>query len=387
MRNTPYINSTRAYVKRTIVEASLLTFLFGAGATHALDFNVSGFGSIVAGYSSGGCTPNNTLSDRYNASCTRFIADWAHAGVYNSDVDYRPESKLGVQGTVKFNNSISFTSQLVARSADVSQIGLEWAYLTYDINPAWTVQAGRKRLPLFYYSDSQDVGFSYPWLRLPPDVYGWDAVNYNGASTTYHKLLGTWSLKADAFAGNESTKNSSYAKLYYTEPKTIDWTNIVGGDLELNREWLTFRLTYIHSGYQQIDQATGERDTWPSGANTGRQTIYGASLNVDTEHALVRSEYSVFDRGQFQYTANAWMIGAGVPLGKWTPMITASGYVESTRFPDNYVPSNWSTISLSVRYDLTRSSALKFQVDRLRDGRNTFMGDANMIGVSYDFVF
>jgi hypothetical protein len=327
------------------------------------------------------------MSDKFNASCTRFVADWAHAGVYSDSPDYREESKLGVQGTLKFSPAISFTSQLVARTADVSQISLEWAYLTFDINPAWTVQLGRKRLPLFYYSDSQDVGFSYPWLRLPPDVYGWDAVNYNGASTTYRKTFGTWSMKADAFTGSESTKNSPYAKLYYMEPKTIEWNSIVGGDVELNKDWLTFRLTYIHSGYQQIDQQTGSKDVWPSGAYSGNQTIYGASLNVDTERVLVRSEYSVFDRGSFQYTAKAWMIGVGSPLGKWTPMITASGYRETTRFPDNYVPSNWGDLSLSVRYDISTSSALKFQVDRLHDGPNTFMGDSNMIAVSYDFVF
>jgi len=354
---------------------------------NAMDFKLSGFGSVVAGYTSGSCTPDNTLSDRYNGSCTRFIADWAHAGVYSSDFDYRPESKLGLQGMVKFTPALSFTSQLVARTADVSQISLEWAYLTFEINPEWTVQAGRKRLPLFYYSDSQDVGFSYPWLRLPPDVYGWDAVNYNGASATYRKVLGTWSLKADAFAGYESTRNSPYAKLYYTEPKTIDWTNIVGGDVELNKDWLTFRLTYIHSGYQQLDQATGMRDTWPSGADTGKQTIFGASLNVDTEHLLMRSEYSVFDRGSFQYTAHAWMVGVGSPIGKWTPMVTASSYKESTNFPDGYVPSSWNSLAFSARYDLTNTSALKFQVDRLHDGPNTFMGDANVIAVSYDFVF
>jgi len=364
-----------------------MTALLVAGNASAVDFKFSGFGSLIAGYTSGSCTTDNTLSDRFNASCTRYIADWAHAGVYTPDIDIKPESKLGLQGSVRFSPSVSFTSQLVARAADVKQVSLEWAYLTWDINPEWTVQVGRKRLPLFYYSDSQDVGYSYPWLRLPPDVYGWDAVNYNGASTTYRKVLGSWSLKADAFAGTESSKNSAYAKLYYTEPKTINWNNIVGGDLELNKEWLTFRLTFIHSGYEQFDQATNTRDVWPSGAYTGKQTIYGASLNIDTEHLVVRSEYSVFDRGSFQYTAHAWMMGVGSPLGKWTPMLTASSYVESTRFPDGYVPSNWGDLAFSVRYDLTQSSALKFQVDHLHDGPNTFMGNANTIAVSYDFIF
>ena len=31
-------------------------------------------------------------------------------------------------------------------------------YLSYEVNDNWTIQAGKKRLPLFYYSDFYDVG-------------------------------------------------------------------------------------------------------------------------------------------------------------------------------------------------------------------------------------
>src|SRR5438105_3953941 len=87
----------------------LVGSLIAMHSAYAIDFNFSGFGSIVAGYSSGSCTPQNTMSDNFNSACTRFVADWAHAGVYSDAVDYRQESKLGVQGTLKFSPSISLT--------------------------------------------------------------------------------------------------------------------------------------------------------------------------------------------------------------------------------------------------------------------------------------
>ena len=379
---------TDCYTHRDAMRCIVMTCLLVLSpATQAADFNYSGFGSITAGRTFGSCTPDNTMSDAYNSTCTRFIADWAHAGVYSPSWSLQPESKLGIQGTLAFNKSISATAQVVARMADGTKADLEWAYLTYDIDPAWTLQLGRKRLPLYYYSLSQDVGYSYPWLRLPPDIYGWDAVNYNGVNATYRKVLGTWSLKSNLFAGDETSKNSSYAKLLFNERKDITWSNIIGADLELSKSWLTVRAVYIRSDLEQIDRASGLADIWPSGDSKGKQRIYGLSANIDTDLWLVRSEYSVFDRGDFQYTSHAWMLGAGLQLGKFTPMLTASSYFESTHFPDGYTPVNWNTLSLSGRYDLTMSSAIKCQLDRFNDGPNTFAGSAIVFSLSYDFVF
>ena len=39
---------------------------------------------------------------------------------------------------------------------------LEWVYGAYDINANLALQAGRKRLPLLFYSESQDIGMAYP---------------------------------------------------------------------------------------------------------------------------------------------------------------------------------------------------------------------------------
>lgn len=58
----------------------------------------------------------------------------------------------------------------------------------------WKLQIGRKRLPLYYYSDFQDVGYAYNTVRPSPDVYGWDIVNYNGASLSTTRSLGDWTL-------------------------------------------------------------------------------------------------------------------------------------------------------------------------------------------------
>ena len=359
-------------------------------AAHALEFEYSGFASAIAGRSFGPCTPDNTLGSRFNGSCTRFIADWSHAGVYTPSVSMKPESRLGLQVIARLNDQLSGTTQLVARAANGTQADLEWAYLTYKPSVNWTLQAGRKRLPLFYFSDFQDVGYAYGWLRPPPDVYGWDVVNYNGANASYQTHLSGWSLKADVFGGNEESKDNIYSTIIYSgQPKDVLWKNIRGAALELNRAWFTGRLVVIANEYQQRDRNTDSYDTLNSGRTLGRQRIYGLSANVDADPWLMRSEYSLFDRSDFQYKTRAFMVSVGYRVGKFTPMLTTSAYRETTNFPATYNPLIMRSHALTLRYEVGQSSSLKLQFDRNKDLSQgvPFGGTANAVGLGFDTVF
>ena len=355
-------------------------------AAHAVEFEFSGFASIVAGRTRGPCTENGLASD-YGDSCTRFVADWAHAGVYTDKASFKPESKVGLQATARLFEGISATAQVVGRFVEHPAADLEWAYVTWSPSPAWTFQAGRKRVPLFFYSDFQDVGYAYPWVRVPADVYGWDVVNFNGASATYATNVGSWALRSSAFTGAETSKRNQYSKLLYDEGKDVKWPRIAGADLELSRDWLTARVVYMRSGYEQVDRATGEPDVQESGDTRGTHTAYGGSINVDYGNWIGRSEYSVFDRSRYTYKATSWFVSAGYRIGSFTPMVSYSSYVESTRFPEVYDVSAWKTRSVSLRYDFGKSQAIKLQVDRFRDLKAPFPGNSTLVSASYDIVF
>jgi len=354
---------------------------------HAVEFEYSGFASLIAGRTYGTCTPENTLASDYAASCTRFIADWGHAGVYRESWSVDPESKIGLQGTVHFTPQLSATGQVVGRLVNHPYADLEWAYVTWQPDPAWTIQVGRKRVPLFYYSDFQDVGYAYPWVRVPPDVYGWDIVNYNGANIAYSKTFGGWSMRTSAFAGQETSRDNQYSKLFYDEGKDVKWSHIVGADLELTKDWFTGRIVYMRAGFKQVDRATGEADVLPSGETQGHHQAYGGSINIDYNNVIVRTEYSIFDRSQYEYKATEWLVAAGYRIGKFTPMATYSEYKESTKFPDAYDPAHWKTVAFTLRYELTPSSALKVQVDRIRDIGAIVPGSSTLVSASYDLVF
>lgn len=363
--------------------AAGLAALAGYAPALAADFEISGYASLVAGRTFGSCTPDNGLASAFSGSCTRFVADWDHAGVYSEHASLRPESRAGVRGTLRILPALSATAEVVARALGHPLAELERAFVAWSPSPQWTFQLGRDKLPLFHYSEVQDVGHAYPWVRLPPDVYGWDISNYNGAEVKYRGDA----FQARLYAGAENSRRNRYSRLYYDEPKDVKWSRILGGDLVLRRDGFTGRLFFMRSGHEQVDRATGLPDAQPSGATRGHHRVYGTSVHLDHGPALFRSEYTVFDRNDYAFKARAWYAGAGYRFGRLTPTATVSAYSEGTRFPDTYAVAHWRSWSLGARYELGPGSAVKVQVDRLRDLKTPQPGTATLLSASYDIVF
>jgi len=354
-----------------------------APLAQAQELDFKGFATLAIGAVQSG-TRDTRLLDRFDCPC--MVADYSHAGLYSKSWSAQPESKLGLQASYKLNPQWSATAQVVVRDVDKLKAGLEWAYVSFAPSPNWAVQVGRKRLPLFYYSDFQDVGYAYNWIRPPQDVYGWEVVNFNGATLAHSTQLGAWSVRTSAFAGREATKDNEVALIYYEAPQDVTWKNILGADVELSNDWLTLRFNVIKNRVDQWDKSGGARTQVLSNQ---AQLIYGVAANIDWEEWLLRSEYSVFDRSDFSYKAKGVMLSAGRRIGAFTPMLTVSRYRETNAFlPDTVQRDN--TVSLSLRYELGKSTALKLQWDRFTDksGKDLdFVGSSRLLSLSLDTVF
>jgi hypothetical protein len=66
---------------------------------------------------------------------------------------------------------LSVTGQFVGHTNDKRGSGVEWLYITYEPTRSSQIKLGKQRTPFFNYSDSIDVGFAYPWITLPQQVY------------------------------------------------------------------------------------------------------------------------------------------------------------------------------------------------------------------------
>lgn len=372
------------FVKFLLVAA--LAALPPVARAEGVAFSGSGFLTLAAGKMVGG-TSHQTVSG-YQCPC--FISDYANAGIYENDgINIGPDSRLGLQGTATFGKDLSATGQIVSRGALDGKVNLEWVYGSYKLNDKLTLQLGRKRLPLFYYSESQDVGLSFPWVHLPPQLYGWEVVNYDGANVLYQDQWGEWSHSLNVFAGDETKNEAGYWKIYNGRDVRTDvrWSNIRGAELGLARNWLEMRLVYLQS--DTSNKVVGEDAAFSPAA---RQHIYGFSANIDHENWVVRSEFLYIDRKEDYGADRAQLIGVGYRVGKFLPMITHANY-QQTVSADQNLAEGHSTTSLSLRYDVNTSSAIKLQYDYWRDHSNpgynamTPYGSSRLLSVSYDRVF
>ncbi len=349
------------------------------------DFKVTGFLSVVGGkvVQSNFDTDYAGPTTIYKYDCPCYIADWGNAGLYTKSASFKAESRVGVQLTYKPSTSTSFIGQVVSRGTD-SKPNVQWAYGGYKLNSNWEVQLGRKRIPLYYYSDFQDIGLSYPWVTPPPELYGWEATNYNGGSVRYNGNIGEANITSSVFTGSEKVKDSLYQLLYYSGKNEVTWKNIKGGDLEVNFDTLTLRGIYMKADVRSIMYAHDIDDS-------AKLKAFGVAANLDLGDWFILGEMTQLSRyfvaSDYTVTAPAMTIGAGRRMGSWTVFGNYAQYVESSTNHEIYIPQKFKRTSLTVRYDLDSSSAIKAQLDRNKDTSNNFGGNTTVFRLSYDRVF
>ncbi len=355
--------------------------------TTGLQWSGSGFLTLAAGKVLGG-TNDSATDNGYRCPC--MITDYAQGAIYEKGAwRLGPDSVLGMQGTTTFGDSgLSVTGQVVARGAHNGRVNLEWLYLGWDVNSSLTLQVGRKRLPLLAQSEVQDVGYAVPWVHLPPQVYGWEVVNYNGANALYRGRWGDVSTLVNIFAGNETKEDSPYWKLYSGRATRTDsrWTGLAGAEVRLALGGAELRGVYVTSKTQNRFVSEGDADY----SAPARQHIWGLSASYDESEWVGRAEWLYIDRRQDYGGDRASLLALGRRFGPWLPMLSWSRYRLLTLASDTPREGHDLT-SLLLRRELDAGSALKLQLDHWKDratpGFASAHGDRTVISVAYVRVF
>jgi hypothetical protein len=391
---TPYRQPVdRMPKRRTRVRAGFVGLalciaeLVAAAEAGPFDLSGSGFLSAVAGkVVRGQSDPHTDLGYR----CPCFVSDYGQNGVYeNRGWQVGPDSRVGLQGTASVDGGrYSLTAQAVSRGSRKAAVDLEWLYASAVIGSDWTVQVGRKRLPLFLSSEVQDVGYALPWTHLAPQLYGWEVVNYNGASLNYQHAFGPWLANAQLLYGNETVRDSGYWQIYNGKGTRTDtrWRDIAGLELKFSRDWFEVRGVLIQSTTQSRNLSAGET----AYSTPARQRIHGLSFNADSGSWVGRAEFLYIDRRQDYGFDHAQLYAAGRRFGPWLAMISHADYRQVvTAAPDT--AEGHRTRSLVLRYDLGESMALKLQYDTWRDktapNYGSLHGNVQLISVGFDKVF
>jgi len=415
------------------VRAGLLAF-FITGAVHAADaadaaatnaaagapiWKLSGFGTLGAVHSS------ERDADYSSSALKADGAGRSHA--WSADVD----SKLGAQLDVQIAPRWSAVLQVVSEQRlDYSyRPRVEWANVKYQATPELALRVGRIALPMFVAADYRKVGYAYPWVRTPVEIYGAVPLSSSdGADLTWRWNGETLRGTTQAFAGRTDMALYDGARLRGSGIAGLSQT-VELGDLSLRASLITTKLTV--SLYPELFAAL--RAFGPQGAAiadavvTERKRANAASigLNYDPGAWFVLAEAGHYQVDSFLGTTNSFYASGGYRYGALTPFV---GYARiSGKKPDGphalvldglpppYLAAGaelngvldkllrtiatQSTVSAGLRWDAASNLAVKLQYDRVTPhggSRGTMMNlgpgfrsgrTAHVASATLDFVF
>jgi len=155
------------------------------GLAFGADYSLSGFGTL--GFA---------RSDKVY-TYQRFI---------NEQGTFRRDSVAGVQLDARFSEKIGATMQvLVSPSTDsdkAEDVSVAWAFLSWRPTNDLLFRAGKQRIPLYLFSQTYNVGVTYPLARLPTEMYSISPSNeFTGVSVSKNWDVGTGDLTLDAYWG------------------------------------------------------------------------------------------------------------------------------------------------------------------------------------------
>jgi hypothetical protein len=352
------------------LQALLATVVFSGSllcsqVVSAVDFNFNGFGSVVVG----------TVVEG-----EEFLADYPKTGLYDTDLSIDPDTTLGLQLSSYFTDEFSLIAQVVVNGALDYDPVVDWLYLNYYLTPKLSVQAGRKRLPLYYYSDYFDVGYAYYWIRPPPDVYTWQITNYNGVNLLYETGLGGWDASLNLYYGSEESEDNELLGLLFSAKVDETWKEMIGIVGLISNHWLEVRLTHMQG---LVDRTINGVPV----INDIRQLFTGVAVNMTFDQLLILSEFNNYRRPDDDVEHNAYMVSFGYQIGDLTPHLTRSGFRQSANTLGN--DEEHYTTSVGLRWDAVDNIAVKLQYDRVEDNGVIvpIKGESRSLSLGVDFVF
>lgn len=176
---------------------------------------------------------------------------------YDDSLSFSPSSLLGLQADYYFNDKWSATAQGLLRSDNTTvsgESGLEWLYLTYTPTDRLQIKAGKLRTPFFTMSDFSDVGFAYPWINPPQQVYDtYLFKTFNGIDAIYKFGSESFDVSLEGYYGEESSSIG-----IGTFKTGIEVDNLIGAIAKVNIENIEFRISRYNANIKldlkSIDQ-------------------------------------------------------------------------------------------------------------------------------------
>lgn len=353
----------------------LLSSIFCLSATNACaeQLNISGFARLLTG-----------ITDSKDVS---------YLG-YDNSLSFNEHSLLAMQADLDITDKFSATTQLIYHSEENRRSGVEWAYLTYHQSKKLKFKVGKLRTPFFNYSDVIDVGFAYPWISPPKQVYqSFLFSNFDGVNVTYNSAVNGISYDVEGYWGEFDDDIYHNNRQYKTDVKDLRGlvTNFAVNNLSFRLSYHSARVLFIEDDLQVLANTLNQLGFVNSAESISTKgDIYNwqASVSYNALDYFAQFEVMKID-GNILPTPKT--LGYYVTLGYHFPSFTLhytfadhdSEFAQPlTEIPGgtpqldllrrNYesvftalVTNDIQTSTLGIRWDHSTSTAFKFDVTHL----------------------
>ncbi len=310
-------------------------------------------------------------------------------GLYNGDGDVsfdNDNSRMGLQITAAVNDRTDVTAQLLSRGGPSGyNLTADWAFVSFHATDTTDVRAGKVKLPAFLVSDYIEVGYAYPWIRPPAEVYSLNPItSLSGVDVLYRPSVGDWSFLIQPYFGtSEGTQvispvnvdaiNGMFGAGTLSRGDTVGFEarNLYGVNLTAGNDAFNFRLGYLET---KVDSNFGVSF---GGAGIQGETakFTSAGFNMDWHNVVAYAEYASRNeqgaalQGAFP-DQKAWYATLGYRIGRFLPNVTYAS-IDKGSDPSPLAAVQDST-TVGLRYELGSGAALKFEAQQVKPGETSY---------------
>jgi len=367
------------------------------------DFVFSGFGTVGEVHSSDHSADfANSVLQPNGAGFTR---NWS------ATVD----SRIGGQLFARISPELSALVQVIFQQNydGTFRPHVEWANIRYQITPTLSVRIGRFELPNFLFSDTRNVGFTLPWVRPPPEVYGLiPATASDGVGIAYRMVSSHLTNSTQASLVQETVqqpfgRGTLRARSSYNIANTTEYKSLtVRASYQHVRLTITSLDPFLDNFRMFGAQGVAIANRYDSDDKPASTEVVGASY--DPGHLLLNAEWVHVRFDSFLGESAAWYASGGYRVGAVTPYLTyayssaksnsdpglpltglppaAAGFAAGLNAGLNAILQGiraQRTVSLGARWNVASNVDLKVQVDHTRVSASS---DGNLINRQPGFM-
>ena len=312
------------------------------------------------------------------------------------DIRFDSDSRFGLQISSDISKDMEVVGQLLAEGSNQNYNAvIEWAYVDYQFSKMASIRAGKIKESVFLISYYVEVGYAYPWIRPPAEVYSNNPLNtVNGMELLIQVPVGKNSLLIQPYLGtnSEDIPGTNGAGQF-------EATGIMGIDIKFSGRGYSFHVSSLTTDVRTQGSLVTKANLAPppgvlindvsfnlEAKGTAKLTSVGftADINDIVAYAEMQSRDESGAIDALFPDQDSHYLTLGYRVGKWLPHITIAAIdgeaganlaavdcaeklgcgaaPDGTNlFSGQFPYAEQKSTTFGVRYELNDSAALKFE--------------------------